>query len=132
MRGDYDAGNGNYGWGVTDADMYEDEGLMCEDDIEPEDRYDADLREEEREMMDQMAQFIMLTGLSGGVMLTNLDSVETFILGKNVSVIYNGVPTEAIPVQETPSQLKTKLDTIGAEYAALYSEWESVLKGANE
>ena len=52
MRGDYDAGNGNYPWGVTDADMYEDEGLMREYDVEPEDMYDADLREEEREMMD--------------------------------------------------------------------------------
>lgn len=132
MRGDYDAGNGNYPWGVTDADMYEDNGLMREYDVEPEDRYDADLREEEMEMMDQMAQFIMLTGLSGGVMLSNLDSVDTFVLGKNVSVIYTAMPTEAIPVQETPSQLKTKLDAISVEYAALYNEWEEVLKGEDE
>lgn len=132
MRGDYDAGNGNYGWGVSDSDMYEDDGLMREYDVEPEDVYDRELREEEREMMNQMAQFIMLTGLSGGVMLTNLESVETFILGKNVSVVYNGVPTEAIPVQDTPAQLKTKLDAIGVEYAALYNEWESVLKGEDK
>lgn len=79
-----------------------------------------------------MAQFIMLTGLSGGVMLSNLDSVDTFVLGKNVSVIYTAMPTEAIPVQETPSQLKTKLDAISVEYAALYNEWEEVLKGEDE
>ena len=129
MRGNYDAGNGNYPWGISDADMY---NAVDVDECEPEDSYDRELREEEMEMVDQMAQFIMLTGLSGGVMLSNLDSVDTFVLGENVSVIYTAMPTEAIPVQETPSQLKTKLDAIGVEYAALYNEWESVLKGEKE
>lgn len=132
MRGDYDAGNGNYGWGVTDADMYEDDGLMREYDVEPEDIYDRELREEEREMMDQMAQFIMLTDSTDKPYLVNLDSVETFLLGKNISIIFRSRPTETFKLQETPVQLKTKLDAIGVEYAALYNEWESVLKGEDK
>ena len=132
MRGDYDAGNGNYGWGVTDSDMYEDDGLMSEYDVEPEDSYDRELREEEREMMDQMAQFIMLTGMNGQTLLTNLDSIEACILNKNISIAYKNMPAEAFPVQENPAQLKAKLDAIGVEYAALYNEWESVIKGEDK
>ena len=45
----YDAGNWNYPWGVSDADMYDDVDYGNEE-YEPEDSYDSILREEEREM----------------------------------------------------------------------------------
>ena len=130
MRGNYDAGNGNYGWGVTDADMYDGYDVDEREDCEPEDCYDSMLREEEREMMDQMAQFVTLTStISDTKVLINLDTVGAFVLSNNVGVVYSD--GQEVTYRESPKKLIEMLEVLSVDCIIAPKDL-SKLKGEKE